>query len=531
MVTVPAWWAFHEGHLAHLVGSEQDYLLFRYPLRGTFEFSADTYPYAIGYDGLVFEPSNGQIVVVGHHDSINRPQEGGNTASTGRLTIQVQSDRVRCLIDGQLFYEEKDPAPTSPWLTLFSSGSSQSHYRGLRLHGTPEIPREVPLSHGSRLDGWLSSAYAETQPPRLARTQQGQDAEDEEEARGRYQQRTSPTDRLQHLLRPAWDWSAKDGEILGRRNDDPDSSNPQPSLLTYFRPLRPGETLRYEFFCKPGETMVHPSLGRLVFLLEPERIRLHWLTAADSDWTGLAVDNASPQEGDAGKPLPLRDNAWNSLRITLDRDEVKLELNGTAIYSRKLEPNSERVFGLFHYKERTGVRVRNVVLSGDWPEKLAPTEMADLLDREGGTKSDPALRRVIGEANFLAHERRLLDETKSLSAEQRYAQLLAWVFPTEEHPCFQLSGHFTPTDALQAPAPPGPGLRLHTGGTFEAPVLELLAKGAREGPDLAALARVCRRHRNDDPARAASCRAALAGGDGQAGRAPRRSQARRQRRS
>ena len=147
------------------------------------------------------------------------------------------------------------------------------------------------------------------------------------------------------------------------------------SLLAYFRPLRLGETLRYEFFYKPGEVMVHPGLGRLVFLLQPERVRLHWLTDGDgNDWTGLAVDNAvdDPAPGPGAKPLPLKADAWNTLRLSLSKEGVKLELNGTPVYEGKLGPDNDRVFGLFHYKDQTEARVRQVVLRGDWPEKLPP---------------------------------------------------------------------------------------------------------------------------------------------------------------
>ena len=49
---------------------------------------------------------------------------------------------------------------------------------------------------------------------------------------------------------------------------------------------------------------------------------------------------------------------------------MKIELNGTVVYEAKLAADVERLFGLFHYRDQTAVRVRNVVLTGPWPKTL-----------------------------------------------------------------------------------------------------------------------------------------------------------------
>ena len=55
-----------------------------------------------------------------------------------------------------------------------------------------------------------------------------------------------------------------------------------------------GETLRYEFFYEPGKSHGYPSLGRLAFVLEPDGVRLRWLSERPTeDWTGLAIANPS----------------------------------------------------------------------------------------------------------------------------------------------------------------------------------------------------------------------------------------------
>src|SRR5262249_10167330 len=134
---------------------------------------------------------------------------------------------------------------------------------------------------------------------------------------------------------------------------------------------------RYEFFYEPGQTLVHPSLGRLVFLLEPDGVRLHWmLDVPQSDWTGLKADNAvdEPDCRRGPKQLPLKAGDWNSAGVAVTDNAMTLELNGQVVYERTLGPEAEKLFGFFHYREKTAARVRNVVLTGNWPEKLGSLE-------------------------------------------------------------------------------------------------------------------------------------------------------------
>ena len=41
------------------------------------------------------------------------------------------------------------------------------------------------------------------------------------------------------------------------------------SRLTYARDLREGDSIRYEFRDEPGSTLVHPTIGRRVYPIEP----------------------------------------------------------------------------------------------------------------------------------------------------------------------------------------------------------------------------------------------------------------------
>ena len=152
------------------------------------------------------------------------------------------------------------------------------------------------------------------------------------------------------------------------------------SRLYYHRPLRDGDTVTYEFLYEPGQVIVHPAIDRLAFLLEPDGVKVHWMTAGGSDLSGLPADNAAeePANRRGPRPIPLKPGEWNALKLAMGADKVTIDLNGQTIYERPIEPNLGRQFGLFHYKDQTSAQVRNVVLRGRWPETLPTRTLANL---------------------------------------------------------------------------------------------------------------------------------------------------------
>jgi tetratricopeptide (TPR) repeat protein len=458
----PSWWVGQDGHVAHLVGPAADFLLFDYPLTGSFDFTVDYFDGLgldgrVAYAGLMAQPGSqvgfSRVWAVGADDHRLLPTHFFRENASNRLTLQVRPGSVRFLIDGHLFYEEKDPSPTSPWLALHTFPERPTVFRGMTLTGNPQIPRTVPLTHGDRLDGWVSSFYAETRPPRL-----GAGRTDEN---GRVVERLPGAD--------DYDWASQDGVIHGRRTARGLTAQ---SLLYYHRPLRSGEAVRYEFYYEPDGVMVHPALGRVAFLLAPDGIREHWLTAAAvADRTGLPPDNAVAVASHRRGPerLPLQAGAWNVLRLVLDADTLSMELNGVKVYERPLERGGDRVFGLFHYKDRSAARVRNAVLEGNWPEALTARQLANLGTRaEGEAGPGRARTALIGEAHVQLDSADLLRRARQQAPPERYASLLAWVLPGPDHEAFRLYGDFAA----------GGG---STGGTLEAPALELVSTAGALG--------------------------------------------------
>jgi len=141
--------------------------------------------------------------------------------------------------------------------------------------------------------------------------------------------------------------------------------------------------VRYEFFYEPGFTHVHPALGHLAILLEENDVKLHRMAKANDPAQPLPIDPsnaiAEPESRRGQGKLPLVKGDWNAVELRIARDQLMVTLNGHLIFERPIEPNNDRRFGFFRYKAQTAARIRNVVLSGDWPASL-PTD--DILAAE-----------------------------------------------------------------------------------------------------------------------------------------------------
>jgi hypothetical protein len=214
--------------------------------------------------------------------------------------------------------------------------------RKLAITGNPTIPQKLKLSSAPDLAGWLADEYLESSS--------GDNA----------------------------DWDKLGEEITGRLREDAPGSK-QESLLVYHRPILEDGRLTYEFYCDPGKVMVHPALGRMAFLLEPDGIKIHWLTDGAYERSGLAPDNTAdePENRRGSASVPLKPKAWNRLELRVAGDRVALSLNDQPVYDRAIEPLNPRTFGLFHYADASQVRVRNVTYEGNWPRSLPSSLRGD----------------------------------------------------------------------------------------------------------------------------------------------------------
>ena len=365
-------WLTHEDHIKRLSGPGDDLLLFRYPLTGTFELKGEVTAMDHGgagmsYGGLAFDANQEKFTV----KDVQRPYFEGRVWPFVAPKELRMFNRVNIRSDGEkiTFLSNLHPGwngtaascASSPWLGLRAFGDGRVYFRNLELVGEPAIPREVRIADSSDLRGWMA-AYGETVPKAVQPFLPGPAINGPAAAE-------------------APDWHVVDGVIHGRMAVAPEADKVAQSHLTYMRPLLNGETVSYEFFHEDGKATVHPALGRLAFLIETGGVRMHWLTDDENEWTGLGADNAivEPLNRRGPKTLPLKNADWNLVTIKLTEGKVSLSLNGEEICERPVDDVPNRHIGFYHDRNTSAVQIRNVVLTGNWPEKLSAEQLGNLV--------------------------------------------------------------------------------------------------------------------------------------------------------
>ena len=485
---LPSWWMANEGLLSHVMGMGSSQIHLNYPLVGEFEMTCDAWVGAgmesslgLGYGGTPYTAND--ILYAQNYGY----REDGNEAQKIRFArilhnrfnqvrLQVSPEKVRYYVNGDLIQEVSRSALSSPWLYSYCYGALSTAIRNVTITGQPIIPREVHLVPPDSLNGWASNFYEETQmltPP------------DPDQV---------PELGPEQLVEKEYDWVVKDGAILGRRLPPTglEESRLVQSRLYYNHPLADGDRIRYEFWYETGKNPVHvhPALGRLAFLLEGDGLKLHWMTAGNSPeetQNGLPVNNVLVDDSLRRGRIALIDNDWNHVELALKNNIVTLSLNGTQIAEQTLEPENSRQFGFYHDKNATSVKVRNVVMQGDWPDTLTSEISSNLLapSRETTPTERRSYARVIDEKFHAESVEDLLAETRGLPIEDRYRALAKWVLPNEDHPSLRLYGAFasangipdlkTITAELTNPnSSADQGRRQYSSPDLTAPVLDLI---------------------------------------------------------
>ncbi len=361
-----SWWIAADDRIGHVSSPWIDTLVFAYPLTGTFEIHGESFnglwsEANLGFGGLVFEAWNqgsnkNQVYPINQHDVQTGPKGREFRDRFNATTVRVTPQRLQMSGNNEVLFEDDQPSGNSPFLMLRTTWLSA--FRNLRIVGNPVIPREVRLLDHDRMEGWVTSFYNESQPSTL----------------------TARTNKTPEIQPADFDWAVKDDVLHGRRLSEQQQAARQSgyqhgeSWAYFHRPLRDGERIRYEFFYQPGNDAIeaHPTLDRLVFLLDPDGVKLHWLTTNTSQadatpW--IATDNRVEEPAHRRGPpkLPLKPGAWNTATLEILNQTVLVALNDTLVYLRPVEPSWGTRFGFYHDRAGTTARIRNIVLSGNWP--------------------------------------------------------------------------------------------------------------------------------------------------------------------
>ena len=352
------WQMSEKWGLEHLAGHQEEYVFYRTPLRDDFEVAGD-----------IFVSRTTQLLIGGKfwgpHWEQNKVESGTYRLGAKILPLDPPAGklenwvpfRARCInshltisLFGRVVYEQDLEKHEDPWLAMHSWWRNTSRVKDLQVFG-PTSPRPtVVLSGIPGLQSWIAY-YGESV--------EGKNAQ--------------------------WNWRAQPdgpGEITGEYLSDIAGSYSE-SLLRYERPFVENGTIQYDFWYEPGKYLVHPAVDRLVFLLDPAGVRTHWVTDSEHDTTGVLPDNSrlEPENIRGEGPLPLLKNDWNHLALQFQDDTVKVVLNQQLVYERHIEPENLRKLGLFYFCDQTAVRVRNLLMTGDWPQTAPSISEQELTDQ------------------------------------------------------------------------------------------------------------------------------------------------------
>ena len=457
-------WLVQEDQILHWSGSPNDTLLLRYPMTGDFQFHCEAQLDGLSatngtlrYGGLLFqtEGSSGPLLV---------RDVDGNTVQTrtstvahpgaipqfNRMTVASTPNSAAMLLNLHQVWSESKGVSSSPWVGLASRGDARPLFRNLRVTGQAVIPRSVRLSEGDQLRSWQPQWWAD-------QTVDAKVASGWTVSHGVIQSQ-------RHLTAEQKSAGAKKG----------DSAQ---SCLSYDRPLLTGETIEYEFFYEAGTTEVHPAFGRVAFLLQPEGVRIHWITDR-YDWTSLSTENSvvEPLNRRGPRPLPFKARDWNRLSINRTDQAVTLSLNEVVIYERPVDWIGDHRFGLYRDSSTSEVKVRNVDLTGDWPETLP----ADFLENPATTVGEPltasqrhCLNRLFQEEFLTDNVSAIRHKAGTMSVADRFEFLSRWILPGPDHPGFRVTGDITQTLPPNVTHEPGMD-RPEVGGQIVSPVFDWL---------------------------------------------------------
>jgi hypothetical protein len=278
-----------------------------------------------------------------------------------KYTLKYEGDHLTYLVNDIPIYKERRQQ-SAPWIALHSTGHRMLAARNIHITGSPRISSEMNLLVGESLHGWSGAYYNEGLPTAGL----NEDVHEPEADKPTRVRTGSKPNQLTNLA-----WTLKDGELISANAAAQGSAGRKgQSVIRYDRPLADGETLSYEFYYEAGKSAVHPSIARTAYLLNPEGIHLHWMTAPHKSWK-LAHDNEFPANAEHPAKVSLKEAAWNRVRLHLDKNQLQIHVNDNLVFDQPIEILPQgTIFGLFHYADRTKARVRNVKLSGSWPESI-----------------------------------------------------------------------------------------------------------------------------------------------------------------
>ncbi len=428
----PLWLSRNDSHSSwgHETSAMQSYLFLKYPLVGDYEIEFKARDGSYSEPGIVmggvlaeFCPYNKTIALssIGfrHMGSIAKKFDKYKQGEWNQYRVKCSSTRFQVFVNGEAAVTIPVESSATPFFGLGAKSYRSSSFDEIKILGKVEIPRKVDLCT-PRLAGW-SSYYTQQylQPiPLMERNTDGK-PEDEDSEDNQFSDQGYDFDDEETQVFPYWygqengdadfAWICKDGVLesvdqkiarekriaefeskgvviepyVREKIEKEPKKQRSVGLIYYERPLCDRETIELEFYQDSNPDPVEgrsrslplsisPTIGRTAMLLDQPDVSLRWIAGeGEKEWLGTDPEQrvVDPQARQIAKPQ-INEKAWNTLKIRWDKGLVLLSINRQDVYERKWDSEAAPQFGLYHHPNQTQTRVRNVLLSGNWPETL-----------------------------------------------------------------------------------------------------------------------------------------------------------------
>jgi len=343
----PSTWHTSSGKAVHFGANQRSLLIFQSPLVGDFEIVAerttwDRQEMAILYAGHSAEPKYdlSAVLVTGANGQTAKGSAleipGFRDKGRARFRIAVNNGRLTTFTNDVEIHEHSVSNISFPWLMLRPAYPEFcGEVEDLRIIGSPKIPDELDLTNPNSYQGWDG-----------ALTQQSIAREND---------------------RTYGNWTFGNE---GLQASSMDASRFAESYIRYRRPMLEDGVVEYEFqFADNAE--IHPAIGSYAFLIRQEGIQIHRVTPLADDVPALLTNNATPLDPPC-KPLALKKNEFNKVRLELKGDDVSITINNDPVATVRInEPATKRHIGLLLLDGKSGI-VRNMKYRGQWPKTLPP---------------------------------------------------------------------------------------------------------------------------------------------------------------
>ena len=347
----------------------------------------------------------------------------------GWQSVEADSGGTLFIVNGHPLWKIPGADAAFPWLLLHVESGGIGAFSQLRISAPVKIPQELPLSASPELSGWSAVRYGQLLPinrhlPLIpTASSSGQ---------------PTPTS---NRAATASDWTAADDTITARTADDignPGEIYPvgQQSLIQYQRPLRPGETLTWEFFFQPGTAGDCIALGSVGIRVRTEGVFVHSLPVNSDQWTLFPPSREHRLPSNNSLTL---EQGWNRAQLEIQQGRAVLFVNDQQTAELPLPPNTDTRPGLSCCRCQPPIQVRRIRLRGDWPAQLTPELLQQTLTQTNffprTTSPQPnqplpkPLLPVLEESIQRLRASDVVENSRALESSLKLAALKDWILP------------------------------------------------------------------------------------------------------